>query len=76
MAKVTVYRWCSYDITSDNKPISRRWATEEAVKGLGLCGAAVIKDTAIEVDDSVLGLDDEFPGMTLIGFDATPREAC
>jgi hypothetical protein len=64
MAKVTVYQWAKYDIRDDASQRSRRWATREAIEW---AGGYPIEDTAIEIDDSVLGA--EVGGMTKRNFD-------
>jgi hypothetical protein len=64
LSKVTVYQFTLYDITTDRRRKSRRWATYDAVERLG--GDALLK-TAAEVEASVL--DPDTPGMTYIDFD-------
>ena len=68
VSNVTVYRWRAYDISSDEKRESRRWATREAVEKLG---GEVLEDTATQVDASVV--DTDIPGMTERGFDPHPH---
>jgi hypothetical protein len=63
MAKVTVYQFTNYDIASDHVIKSRRWGTREAIEFIK---ANVIENTAVEVDDSVLGR--QVPGLSEIGF--------
>jgi hypothetical protein len=64
MAKVTVYQWAKYDIRNDESQKSRRWATKQAIDW---AGGYPLEDTAIEVDESVLGA--EVDGMTTRSFD-------
>lgn len=64
VSKVTVYRWRIYDIVSDEKRESRRWATREAIKKLG---GEVRDHRAAQVDPSVV--DTDIPGMSEGGFD-------
>jgi hypothetical protein len=65
VAKVTVYQFAMYDIESDNWRKSRRWGTKAAIENIG--GAGFLKDTAVDVDESVLGADIE--GLSDIGYD-------
>ena len=58
MAKVAVYQFTNYDIASDNVIKSRRWGTREAI---AFIKADVLEDTAVEVDDSMLGR--QVPGL-------------
>jgi hypothetical protein len=64
MAQVTVYQFTNYDIASDQIIKSRRWGTREAIETIK---ANVIEDTAVDVDDSVLG--QQVSGLSEIGFD-------
>jgi hypothetical protein len=68
VGKVTVYRFRMYDISNDENRLSRRWATREAIERIG---GEVLKNTATEVDCSVLGK--EIEGMTERNFDPRPR---
>ena len=68
MAKVKVYRFTVYDITNDEQRRSRRWGTRQAIEH---ARGQVLEDTAIEVDESVLGR--EIEGMTDRNFDPHPR---
>lgn len=68
MAKVTVYRWKKYDISTDEKRVSRRWGTREAIERMG---GEIIADTATEVDESVIQSDIE--GLTVRNFNPNPR---
>lgn len=68
MGKVTVYQFTKYDINIDENIKSRRWATREAITRVG---GEVLEDTAMEVDDSVLGK--EIDGMTDRNFNPYPR---
>jgi hypothetical protein len=65
LTKITVYRFTVYDITTDERRRSLRWATREAIKRVG---GDVLEDTATEVDDAAVEADGE-PGMTVRGFD-------
>jgi hypothetical protein len=68
MSKAAIYRFQKYNISSDQYQISRRWGTSEAIERIG---AEPLKDTGMEVDDSVLGR--EIDGMTDRDFDPRPR---
>jgi len=68
VSTITIYRFRLYDVSTDESRTSRRWATREAIKGVG---GEVLEDTAIEVDASVLG--GEIEGMTARNFDPAPR---
>jgi len=59
----TVYRFQSYDITSDQIIVSKRWATQETIEHV--CGQRI--GEGVTVDDGLLGA--EIDGMTAIGFD-------
>lgn len=59
MAKVTVYRFKSYDIAKDEIKTSRRWVTKAAIEE---AGGQVIAEAAAEVESSSLG--GEVTGMT------------
>lgn len=59
-----VYRFTKYDITTDAKKESRRWATREAIEKLG---GETVEGTEIMIDEALLGR--EIEGMTDIGFD-------
>jgi hypothetical protein len=63
MAKVTVYQFTNYDMASDNVIKSRRWGTREAIEFIK---ANILEDTAVEVDDAVLGR--QVAGLSEIGF--------
>lgn len=67
MAKVTVYQFTNYDIASDNVIKSRRWGTREAIEFIK---ANVLEDTAVEVDDLVLGR--QVSGLSEIGLILMP----
>jgi hypothetical protein len=62
---VTVYRFRQYDINGDLSPLSRCWATREAIARIDHAWA--IEDTALEVDEAVLRTDE--PGRTDTDFD-------
>ena len=64
MSKVIAYRFCKYDITTDQHQRSNRWATREAIERVH---GDVLEDTATEVDSSVLG--GEIDGTSARGFD-------
>ncbi len=68
MATVTIYRFTLYDIASDGKQKSRRWATREAIERLH---GEILEDTATEVEASVLKSD--IPGMTERDFNPRAR---
>jgi hypothetical protein len=68
MAKIRIYRFTKYNIDSDEVMRSRRWATREAI---GRIHGTVLEDTAVEVDESVLGT--EIEGMTVRDFNPKPR---
>jgi len=63
MAKVTVYQFTNYDMASDNMIKSRRWGTREAIEFIK---ANILEDTAVEVDDAMLGR--QVSGLSEIGF--------
>jgi hypothetical protein len=63
MAKVTVYQFTKYDVASDQVVKSRRWATRKAIEWID---ATILEDTAIEVDESVIGR--EVDGLSDIGY--------
>jgi hypothetical protein len=63
MAKVTVYQFTNYDMSSDNMIKSRRWGTREAI---AFIKANILEETAVQVDDSTLGR--QVPGLSEIGF--------
>jgi hypothetical protein len=69
VATVTIYQFEVYDIQSDQTIKSRRWGTAEAIKEIA-CGR-VIKDTAIEVDESSVASD--IHGFTVRDFNPRPR---
>ncbi|MBL6612397.1 MAG: hypothetical protein ISS15_21085 [Alphaproteobacteria bacterium] len=68
MSRVTVYRWTKYDISNDERKVSRRYGTREAVARVG---GEVIENSGIEIDQSAVGA--EIDGMTARNFDANPR---
>jgi hypothetical protein len=68
LGNVTIYRFTIYDITNDENKRSRRWGTREGIRAV--CGV-VIEDTAIEVDDGVVG--GEIEGLTERSFNPRPR---
>jgi hypothetical protein len=59
MAKVTIYRFKSYDIAKDEIKTSRRWGTKAAIEEVG---GQPLTETAVEVDSLILG--SEVVGMT------------
>lgn len=63
MTKVTIYQFKLYDISTDEKKLSRRWGTRKAIESIG---GEVVEDSRVEVDAAVVvsGID----GMTEIGF--------
>jgi hypothetical protein len=65
MAKVTIYRFQLYNSQTDEIVTSRRWGTAEAIKEIA--GGHVLKDTAVEVDDSFIRSD--IHGLTVRNFD-------
>lgn len=68
MSKVTIYRFKIYDIRNDEYHRSLRWAALEAIKSVG---GVALRDTAAEVDSSVVG--PHIPGMTERGFNPHAR---
>lgn len=69
MDKVTVYQFRSYDIRDDEKKLSRRWGTREAIQDV--CGE-VIESTAVEVDAKDINSD--ITGLTAIGYKPNPPQ--
>lgn len=69
MAKVTIYRFQLYNSQTDEIVTSRRWGTEQAIKEIAR--GHVLKDTAVEVDDSVVCSD--IHGFTVRDFNPRPR---
>ena len=69
MAKVTIYRFQLYNSQTDEIVTSRRWGTAEAINDIA--GGHVLKDTAVEVDDSVVRSD--IHGFTFRDFDPHRR---
>jgi hypothetical protein len=63
MTKITVYQFTKYDIASDQSIKSRRLGTREAIQEIG---ATILENTAMEVDESVLG--SQMAGLSDIGF--------
>jgi hypothetical protein len=61
MEKVTIYRFKTYNVATDEIKVSTRWATPEAI--LRIAHGEIIESTALEVDASILGSDIE--GMTV-----------
>lgn len=59
MNRTRVYRFRLYDISSDEVRISRRWATREAIAGIG---GEVIESATAEIEISEIGA--EISGMT------------
>lgn len=51
MPKITVYKVEFYDIRTDECWLSRRMATE---KGASIMHGGILRDTAVEIDDSRL----------------------
>lgn len=68
MGKVKVYRFRRYDIVSGETKKSRRWGTRKGIERI--CGE-MLEDTAIEVDESVVGR--EIQGLTERDFNPNPR---
>lgn len=64
MSKVKIYQWTRYCITTDEIQLSRRWGTREAIERRG---GAVVEETGVEVDASVLGREHE--GLTDLDYD-------
>lgn len=60
----TVYRFQTWDITTDRFQVSQRWATKESIERVG---GEIISD-GVELDDRFLGA--EVDGMTARSFDA------
>lgn len=71
MAKITVYRFDTWDAGADGYIRSRRWATREAVQRLSGSSGRVDEQTATEIDDSALG--QEIEGMTDRNYNPNPR---
>lgn len=69
MAKVTIYRFRTYNSHTDEIMTSRRWGTEQAIREIA--GGQILKDTATEVDESVIRSD--IHGFTVRDFDPRPR---
>ena len=69
MRKVTIYKFEVYNPQTDEIVKSRRWGTEEAIREIA--NGRVLKDTAIEVDESVVASD--IPGFTVRDFNPHPR---
>jgi hypothetical protein len=61
MDKVTIYRFRTYNVATDEIKVSTRWATPEAI--LRIAHGEIIESTALEVDSTVLESDIE--GMTV-----------
>ena len=64
MTELLVYQFTMYDIRSDNYTTSRRWGTPAGIKCVG---GVLLPDTAVHVDESILGR--EIAGLSEIGFD-------
>ncbi len=63
MGMATVYRFRTWDITTDRYQESKRWAAGEPIQRV--MGERI--SDGVEVDDALLG--DEVDGMTARGFD-------
>jgi hypothetical protein len=69
MAQVTIYRFRLYNPQTDEIVTSRRWGTAEAIDEIA--GGHVLKETAVEVDESTIRSD--IHGFTVRDFDPNPR---
>ncbi|OWY35315.1 hypothetical protein [Herbaspirillum aquaticum] len=70
MAKLMVYQFECYDITSDQFIRSRRWATTAAIAMIP--GARPLPGFGVEVEEDLVESDIE--GMTEIGFNPTAEQ--
>ena len=66
MAICKLYRFQMYDISSDQMQQSKRWGLEEAIQRIRV--AFVLTTSAIEVDESEVKWDPEYPGFTVVGW--------
>jgi hypothetical protein len=66
--KVYVYQFTLYDITTDTKRKSHRWATLDAIESIG---GEALKNTRTEVEASAVVTD--IPGMTERDFNPHKR---
>lgn len=69
MAKVTIYRFETWDSANDEVRTSRRWGTKEAIEEIA--GGRVLEETAREVDEAVVRSD--IWGFTERDFDPDTR---